>query len=86
MHGKAVDALEHAARLNPLDLGNLLNLGMAYEQLNRTQDAERTFQAITAQNSRYVAAHNGLGIAAAQRGDNESARREFPATLDSDPK
>jgi tetratricopeptide (TPR) repeat protein len=71
--------------LNPSDLPNLLNLGMAYTQLNRAQDAEKAFRAITVQNGNYAAAHNGLGILAAQRGDVESARREFQTALDGDP-
>ncbi|HWB97160.1 MAG TPA: sulfatase-like hydrolase/transferase, partial [Bryobacteraceae bacterium] len=79
---QAVAALERAARLNPMDLRNLLNLGMAYLQQNRPQDAERTFRAIIAQNGRYAPAHNGLGIVAAQRGDAEGARREFQSAME----
>ena len=42
---KAVDAMARANRLNPSDLNNLRNLGMAYVQLGRVNDAEKAFRA-----------------------------------------
>ena len=59
---------------------------MAYLQLNRTQEAEKTFRAIIVQDGKYAAAHNGFGILAAQRGYPEAARREFQRAIDADPK
>jgi tetratricopeptide (TPR) repeat protein len=82
---KAVEAMENAFRLNSRDLNNLLNLGMAYLQLGRVEDADKAFRAIALQNDRYAAAHNGLGLAAAQRGDAETARREFERALEINP-
>ena len=79
---KAVDAMAHANRLNPMDLNNLLNLGMAYLQLGRMGDAESAFRAIIAQNDRYAAAHNGLGLVAIGRRDMETARREFEKAIE----
>jgi choline-sulfatase len=83
---KAIDALQHATQLNPADLPSLLNLGMAYLSLHRSQDAEKTFRAITAQNAADAAAHDGLGILAAERGDLQGARSEFQIAVDADPK
>jgi choline-sulfatase len=82
---KAVEAMAHANRLNPMDLNNLLNLGMAYFQLGRVDDAENAFRAITAQNDRYAAAHNGLGLVAIERRDTETARREFEKAVEVNP-
>ena len=66
-------------------LNNLLNLGMAYTQLGRLPEAETAFRAILAQNDRYAAAHNGLGLLAAARHDMETARREFEKAIEIDP-
>jgi tetratricopeptide (TPR) repeat protein len=82
---KAVDAMVHASRLNPADLNNLLNLGMAYMQLGRIDDADRTFRAIVAQDDRYAGAHDGLGLVAAARKDIQTARREFEKAVELNP-
>jgi len=82
---KAVEAMVQASLINPADLNNLRNLGMARLQLGRVDDAERVFKDITAQNDRYAAAHNGLGLVAIQRRDTETARREFEKALEVNP-
>ena len=82
---KAIEAMTQASRINPADVNNLLNLGMAYLRLGRVDDSEKAFRAITAQNDRYAPAHNGLGLVAIQRGDTETARREFENALKVDP-
>jgi arylsulfatase A-like enzyme/Flp pilus assembly protein TadD len=82
---KAVDALNQAKEINPLDLDNLLNLGMAYLQQGRRDDAERAFKAITAQNDRFAPAYDGLGLLAVERKDTETARREFEKALEVNP-
>jgi arylsulfatase A-like enzyme/Flp pilus assembly protein TadD len=82
---KAVGAMVHASRLNPADLNNLLNLGMAYMQLGRIDDAAGAFRAIVAQDDRYAAAHDGLGLVAAARKDMETARREFEKAVEVNP-
>jgi Flp pilus assembly protein TadD len=84
-HEKGAAALAEASRLNPADLHTLRNLGMAYLQLDRLDDAERVFRAITAQDAAYAAAHNGLGVAAARRGDAAAARRAFEEAIQADP-
>jgi tetratricopeptide (TPR) repeat protein len=58
---------------------------MAYLQLTRLDDAARAFRAIIAQNDRYAAAYDGLGLVAIQRGDIEAARRGFEKALDVNP-
>ncbi|HET7099785.1 MAG TPA: sulfatase-like hydrolase/transferase, partial [Terriglobia bacterium] len=74
---KAVQAMHRASELNPTDLDNLNNMGGAYLQLGRLQDARKAFEAITAQSDRYAPAFNGLGLVAASQGDSETALRDF---------
>jgi tetratricopeptide (TPR) repeat protein len=78
---KAVNAMVHANQINPTDLDNLRNLGTAYLQLGRVDDAEKAFKAVTVQNAKYAAAWNGLGLVAIQRNDADSARRNFEKAL-----
>ena len=49
---KAVSAMARAAEINPTDLDNLRNLGTAYLQLGRVDDAEKAFKAIIVQDER----------------------------------
>ena len=82
---KAVAAMIQANQINPTDLDNLRNLGTAYLQLGRVDDAERAFKAVTAQNAKYAAAWNGLGLVAVQRNDADSARRDFEKAVEEGP-
>jgi tetratricopeptide (TPR) repeat protein len=82
---KAVDAMTQANRMNPADLNNLLNLGMAHLQLGHVGEAEKAFRAITAQDDRFASAHDGLGLVATQRGDTEAARSEFEKAIEVNP-
>jgi choline-sulfatase len=82
---KAIEAMDQARDLNPANLANLLNLGMAQLQLGQQDDAQKAFMAITAQNDRYAPAHDGLGLLATQRRDANTARREFEKALEVDP-
>jgi tetratricopeptide (TPR) repeat protein len=82
---QALDAMVHASDLNPTDLDNLRNLGTAYLQLNRVEDAEKTFKAITVQNYQYAAAYNGLGLVAIRRGDAEGAMQNFQKAIENGP-
>jgi tetratricopeptide (TPR) repeat protein len=82
---KAIEAMTQASRINPADVNNLLNLGMAHLRLGRVDEADRAFRAITAQNDRYAPAHNGLGLVAVKREDAETARREFEKALEVNP-
>ena len=82
---KAVNAMIHANQINPTDLDNLRNLGTAYLQLGRVDDAEKAFKAVTVQNAKYAAAWNGLGLVAIQRNNADSARRHFEKALEVGP-
>ncbi|MGD0697939.1 MAG: sulfatase-like hydrolase/transferase [Terriglobia bacterium] len=82
---KAVAAMIQANQINPTDLDNLRNLGTAFLQLGRVDDAERAFKAVTVQNEKYAAAWNGLGLVAIQRNDADSARRNFEKALEVGP-
>jgi Flp pilus assembly protein TadD len=42
----AISAMEKASTMNPTDLDNLSNLGIAYLQSNRVAEAEKAFKAI----------------------------------------
>jgi arylsulfatase A-like enzyme/Tfp pilus assembly protein PilF len=81
---KAVDVMNRSNQINPTDLDNLRNLGTAQLQLGRAGEAERAFKAIMLQNDRYGAAYNGLGLVAIQRGDAETARRDFEKAIELD--
>jgi arylsulfatase A-like enzyme/Flp pilus assembly protein TadD len=82
---KALAAMARGSEINPTDLDNLRNLGTAYLQVNRLEDAERTFKAITVQNDKYAAAYNGLGLVAIRRDDAEGALRNFQKAMETDP-
>lgn len=82
---KAVAAMVTANQFNPTDLDNLRNLGIAYLQLNKVEDAERSFRAILVQNDQYAAAYNGLGLVAIRRGDAPTAAQNFKRAIDIDP-
>ncbi|HKS94515.1 MAG TPA: tetratricopeptide repeat protein, partial [Terriglobia bacterium] len=77
----AVGAMTRANQIDPADLDNLRNLGTAELQLQRVDEAERAFKAITVQNDRYSAAWNGLGLVAIQRGDASTARQDFERAI-----
>ncbi len=82
---KAIEAMVRANQMNPTDLDNLRNLGTAYLQMSRLDDAEKAFKAITVQNGSYPAAWNGLGLVAIQRNDANSARGDFEKALEVGP-
>lgn len=82
---QGVEALEKASRINPTDLDNLRNLGTAYLQLGRVEESEKAFRAITVQDDHYAAAYNGLGLVAIQRGDADTARRQFERAVEIGP-
>ena len=83
--GNAVSAMEKASSLNPTDLENIYNLGNAYLLSKLPDKAEKAFKAILAQDELHAAAHSGLGLAAVQRGDSETARLNFERALELDP-
>ena len=81
---KAVDVMNRSNQINPTDLDNLRNLGTAQLQLGHVGEAERAFKAIMLQNDHYSAAYNGLGLVAIQRGDADTARRDFEKAIELD--
>ncbi len=82
---RAVDAMARANEINPTDLDNLRNLGTAYLQVGRVDDAGKAFKAILIQNDRYAAAYNGVGLVAIRRGDGDAARTNFQKAVELDP-
>jgi arylsulfatase A-like enzyme/tetratricopeptide (TPR) repeat protein len=81
---KAVDAMTRAREIDPTNLDNLRNLGTAQLQLGRVDEAEKAFKAITLQNDHSSVAYNGLGLVAIQRGDADTARRDFERAVELD--
>ena len=81
---KGVAAMEEGGKLDPTDLDNLRNLGIAYLQLQRLPDAERAFKAVLVQDDHYASAYNGLGLVAIARGDGDSARTNFEKAVEFD--
>jgi choline-sulfatase len=74
--GEAIAAYEKAAQLNPSDSESQTNLGTAYLEQGKMDDAERTFKwALTIED--YAPAHNGLGLVAVQRHDAGAAQQQF---------
>lgn len=82
---RAVESMEHAARLNPTNLTNLVNMAMAYLHLNRPSETERALRAALTQNQRHAGAHNVFGILEIQRGREGEARAHFVKAIESDP-
>ena len=82
---KAVQAMQRASDLNPMDLDNLNNLGAADLQLGRIQDARKAFESITAQSDSYGPAFTGLGLVAISQGDSDTAVRYFVKAVEVDP-
>ncbi|MGI8786055.1 MAG: sulfatase-like hydrolase/transferase [Acidobacteriota bacterium] len=81
----AVEAMEQSARINPVDLDNLINLATAYLQLGNLEQGKRVLSAIVAQNGKHAGAHNLLGILEIQRGRGELAQQHFQKAVQYDP-
>lgn len=80
----AVANLQRAAQLNPLDVQGQANLGTAYINMNRLDDAEKSFRwVLTLQE--FAPAWNGLGIIAMQRNKLPAARQDFEHAIQIDP-
>ena len=82
---QAVESMERAARLNPANLENLINMATAYLHLGQTDQTERVLRALLAQNPRYAAAHNLYGILDLQRGRPLDARRHLEKAVEIEP-
>ncbi len=81
----AIAALEKAARLAPSDSDTLNDLAMACLEMQRIDEAERTFKWILATDERYALAYNGLGLIAVQKRDMAAARGYFEEAAQLDP-
>lgn len=82
---QAVESMERAARLNPANLENLINMATAYLHLGQFDHTERVLRALLAQNPRYAAAHNLYGILDLQRGRALEARGHLERAVEIDP-
>jgi len=82
---RAVEFMEHAAKLNPTNLTNLVNMSTAYLHLGRPGEAERALRAALTQNERHAGAHNLFGILEIQRGREAEARSHFLKAVECDP-
>ena len=82
---RAVEFMERAARLNPTNLENMINLATAYLHLGKLDETERVLRTILVQNGRYAAAHNLFGILEIQRGRAGEARRHFEQAVEYSP-
>ncbi|MBI4875222.1 MAG: sulfatase-like hydrolase/transferase [Acidobacteria bacterium] len=82
---EAIAAYERAAQLNPSDSESLDDLGMAYLETGRIQDAERVFQWSLASDDRYAPTHNGLGLVCVRKQDPSAARAHFEKAVQLDP-
>lgn len=82
---RAVDAMERAARMNPANLQNMVNLATAYLHLDKPEETRRVLNAILAQNAGYAAAHNLFGILEIRRGRGAEAREHFEKAVKGNP-
>ena len=83
--GRATDLMERAARLNPTNLENMVNLATAYLHLSRPEETQRVLRAVLTQDERHAPAHNLLGIVEIQRGQQVKARAHFESAVKYDP-
>jgi tetratricopeptide (TPR) repeat protein len=61
------------------------DLGMAYLELGKLDDAERAFKWSLATDAKYALAYNGLGLVAIQKQDLATARKYFESAGQLDP-
>jgi Flp pilus assembly protein TadD len=82
---RAVEAMDRAAKLNPTNLENLLNLANTYLHLSKLEDTERTLRMILTQNSKHAGAHNLFGVLEITRGKATEARAYFERAVEVNP-
>jgi choline-sulfatase len=80
----AIAAYEEAGRINPYDVESQANLGTAYMEEGRLNDAARVFDFILSVEE-YARAYNGLGIIATQKQDMGTAQHNFERAVQLDP-
>jgi len=81
----AITEYEKAAQINPVDLDSQNNLATAYLEKGRLSDSERTFRWILANDPKYPAAQNGMGLISIQKRDFPAARGYFERAAQLDP-
>jgi tetratricopeptide (TPR) repeat protein len=82
---EAIAAYEMAAQLNPSDIESLNDLGMAYLESGRLQDAERVFKWSLATGDEDALTYNGLGLVSIRKQDLTAARGHFEKAVQLDP-
>jgi len=82
---EAIVAYERAAQLNPSDSESLNDLGMAYLETGKPQEAERVFKWSLATDEKFALGYNGLGLVAIERRDLPAARGYFEKAVQLDP-
>jgi Flp pilus assembly protein TadD len=82
---EAIANYEKAAQLNPSDCESLSDLGTAYLESGRLDDAERNFKWCLATDAGYAPAYNGLGLVAVRKKDLPGAGVQFEKAVQLDP-
>jgi Tfp pilus assembly protein PilF len=87
--GDAVGArnkFEGALAQAPRDVRAWLGLGLAYEALGDTKQAERAYRSAIDVDAGFAEAHNNLGLLLRDRRDDDGAIAEFELAVKADPK
>jgi arylsulfatase A-like enzyme/Flp pilus assembly protein TadD len=82
---EAISFYEKAAQMNPSDSESLSDLGMAYLETGRSEDAERVFKWALAAGGEYAPAYNGLGLLSVRKSDLSQARLHFEKAVQLNP-
>lgn len=83
--GRALDPLEHAARLDPLHIALHARRCQAFQNLGRYADSERACRRIIEIQPSIASGHWGLGLNAYAQGDTEGAIRGYRQALKNSP-
>jgi tetratricopeptide (TPR) repeat protein len=81
---KALADFIAASKLDPQSMNVRVHAAEAMLRLGKNAEAETAFQSILKRQGN-AGAHNGLGVLAAQRGENATAEKHFRDALDIDP-
>lgn len=83
---EAIASFEKAAQLNPADSESMSDLGLAYLESGKPNDAERIFKwSLAAGGADFALTHNGLGLVAIEKQDLAAARGHFEKAVSLDP-
>lgn len=84
-HAGAIPLLEEITNAEPKLAAPYANLGIAYLQTNRLNDAEKAFEKATALNPKHAPYWNYLGITLRQTGKFNEAQTAYNKALQADP-